>query len=109
MISICLALVSLAGAETPPACAVPGHVIRWEASYCMFLSETDDLELESVQQCMSHFSLPGYDAGMSECDQKTLLRRKLCELFIASQYFEGSLEDCEKSEKTIPTFVSKDD
>lgn len=109
MVSTFLALVSVSGAESPPACLVPGHVIRWEASYCMFISETDDLESESVQQCLSHFSLPGYNARLSECDRKIVLRRKMCELFIANQYFQGSLESCEKSKETVPPFVSKDD
>lgn len=109
MVITFLAFVSVSGAIDTPACPVPGHVIRWEASYCMFISETDDLELESVQQCLSHFSLPGYDASMSECDRKIVLRRKMCELLIAHQSFHVSLESCEKSKETIPPFVSKDD
>lgn len=109
MVSTFLAFVSVSGAENSPVCPVPGHLIRWEASYCMFISETDDLESETVQQCLSHFSLPGYDASMSECDRKIVLRRKMCELFITNQSFQGSLQSCEKSEETIPSFVSKDD
>ena len=109
MVSTILTSVSVSGAESPPACPAPGHVIRWEASYCMFISETDDLESESVQQCLSHFSLPGYDPGTSECDRKIVLRRKMCELYIANQSFQGSIESCEKSKESVPPFVSKDD
>ncbi len=104
-----MAAVGAQGDGPSGECALPGPVIRWEASYCMAIAETDDLEADSVSECLSDFSLPGYARSMDECERKRILRRAMCELLITRQRLTRSIEDCVNSPDTIPPFVLQAD
>ncbi len=90
-------------------CPLPGPVIRWEASYCMAISETDDLEADSVSECLSNFALPGYARNTNACDRKRILRRAMCDLLVTRQHLNRSVEECVSSPDTIPPFVLQAD
>lgn len=58
-------------------CAVPGVTVRWKAAYCMFLNETDDLELQGVSACLSRPD-PKALATAGPCARNAHWKRKLC-------------------------------
>lgn len=70
-------------------CAVAGEAIQWQADFCLFESETDDII--AAQPCMDRESLAHSDDA---CDKKQRYKLALCRLLIERGVRAGSIEGC---------------
>jgi hypothetical protein len=83
-------------------CAVPGITIRWEAAYCMYLNETDDLEQAGVQKCLARSESRSL-ARLGPCGKNAYWKRKLCTALHKGK--KKSTESCVQDRKMVPRFV----
>ena len=88
-------------------CPVPGKLIHWQAAYCMWLSGTDDFLEASVQKCFDERNAADENTHSTDCEKKRFYRRKLCELLVKGDYFQGTVFDCMKFKETIPRTVKE--
>jgi hypothetical protein len=83
-------------------CAVPGITVRWEAAYCMYLNETDDLEQGGVQECLARVE-PRSLARAGSCAKNAHWKRKLCAALHKGK--KKSTESCVQDRAMVPRFV----
>jgi hypothetical protein len=86
------------------ACAVPGITLRWKASYCMYLNETDDLEQTGVQQCLARVE-PRSLASLGPCDKNAHWKKALCRALHKGK--EKRIHNCIQDKAMVPLFVEK--
>jgi hypothetical protein len=94
---VLLALMAL----VPPVassnhCAVSGEAIHWAEDYCMYLAATDDFFNPKVTEC---FVNQGKISRQSECSARIQYKRKICEITIRNQSYDGTVEACIRDEK----------
>jgi len=80
-------------ASIPPkyACPIVGEAVQWQADYCLYETETDDII--AAQPCMDRESRISFP---DSCAEKQHYKEQLCKLIIASGKKSGSVEDCTK-------------
>jgi hypothetical protein len=83
-------------------CPVPGELFHWQASYCMWIHETDDFLQANVQKCFDERSAKDEKTASTDCEKKISYRSRICEQMVQEGFFQGSTSDCMKSVQTIP-------
>lgn len=89
-------------AHTVPGCELPGSLIQWQADYCLFVSETDDLV--AAQSCIDEQPRDFAD----ECSGKRHYKRLRCELIVAAGYRSGTTEACIRDVDAVGSVVKRD-
>lgn len=84
-------------------CDVPGHVVQWQADYCLFLMGTDDLV--AAQDCIEHERHRDFRTA---CEAKRHYRRAWCEATAAAGVRSGTIEACARDPDAMGTVVRQD-
>ena len=74
---------------SPSPCPVPGELVHWQADYCLFETETDDII--AAGPCLER------ESGMrfrSACSGKRHYKRALCERSVFAGYRPGTVDAC---------------
>ena len=90
LISLVVVLAALpTGARAADACPIPGDVVQWQADYCLYVNETDDVV--AVQPCIeAEMGRAFRDA----CAAKRHYKRLLCGFALRDGWAQGSLAQC---------------
>lgn len=90
--SSCIAAALLDGPvafASTAGCAIPGAVIQWQADYCLFVSETDDLI--AAQPCMDRETARVF---RNACTAKGHYKQQLCKATIDAGLRSGTVAAC---------------
>ncbi|MBP9838192.1 MAG: hypothetical protein KBC84_05710 [Proteobacteria bacterium] len=89
-----------------PNCQVRGNTANWQTAYCMWLNQTNEAKDELVEQCYK--MLTAHKAIPEElCARNLFFKTEICKTLVLDQYFDNSLEDCIKSDDSIPKVVKE--
>lgn len=75
--------------SSPSPCAVPGELLHWQADYCLFEAETDDII--AAGPCLERESGKRF---RNACNGKRHYKRAMCEQSVAAGYRPGSVDSC---------------
>lgn len=89
LLAAAIALGGCASASPPEACPIAGELAHWQADYCLFRTETDDII--AAGPCLERESNVRF---RNSCDGKLHYKRALCELAIGAGQRPGPIEGC---------------
>lgn len=89
LLTIAMVASGCATRSAQDVCAVGGEAIQWQADFCLFESETDDII--AAQPCMDRESLAHSKDG---CTKKQHYKLALCKLLVERGVRAGSVEGC---------------
>ncbi|MFN8390618.1 MAG: hypothetical protein U0136_10035 [Bdellovibrionota bacterium] len=87
-----------------PQCQVRGNAANWQAAYCMWLNRTNDFKEDIVQDC---YSMLTERQGIPKtiCERNLYFKREMCKTLALDDYFKGSVEECIRSNDSVPLVV----
>lgn len=89
LVAATVALTACASPSSPSPCPVPGELLHWQADYCLFETETDDII--AAGPCLERESGHRF---RNACGGKLHYKRALCERSVGAGYRPGPVEDC---------------
>lgn len=89
VLAIAILSSGCATASSTDVCPIPGKFEQWQADFCLFESETDDII--AAQPCLDRESRR---VRVDDCEEKRHYKRALCKLVVERGLRSGSVEDC---------------